>query len=114
MSEKPYLLLDMFLQTCYNISMYSKLTDLFPAATTTEIKIDVDDGWTTFNPSIAFSPVEGYRMIIRSSNYSMNELGQYLTNDPHNVIRTTNYIATLDSTLDIVNVEPIRKCKWGP
>jgi hypothetical protein len=44
----------------------------------------------------------------------MNELGQYLTNDPHNVIRTTNYIATLDSTLDIVNVEPIKKCKWGP
>ena len=92
---------------------YSALKDIFPGASTKELKIDVDPDWTQFNPSISFGP-EGYRCIIRSSNYSMNDLGQYLTHDPHNVIRTKNYIATLDSELDIVDVQQIKPCKWGP
>ena len=106
--------LDLSFDLCYAAAMnYSALKDMFPGASTQEIKIEVDDGWTQFNPSLSFSPVQGYRCIIRSSNYGMNELGQYLTNDPHDVIRTKNYIATLDSALDIVDYQPIQPCKWG-
>ncbi len=59
-----------------------------------------------FNPSIAFSPVQGWRMACRSSNYVMNPRGEYQM-PPDNVIRTTTYLAVLDSQLTITELESI-------
>lgn len=93
--------------------MYHALKDLFPGGTVQELLVSASPGWSAFNPSIAFSPVEGYRIIVRSSNYVLDKYGQYNVRDPDGTIRTRNFIGTLDSTLNLVDLHLIRTCQWS-
>lgn len=92
--------------------MYYSLNELFPGASYREWITSAVPGWSAFNPSISFSPVEGYKAIIRSSNYLMDEEGYYHMTSPEGVIRTQNHLATLDSDLNIVALDLIRG-DWG-
>ena len=94
--------------------MYHALQELFPGAAVREWITSAKEGWVAMNPSIAFSPVEGYRAILRTVNYRMNSEGQYLM--PYDgVIRTRNLFATLDGSLNIADVDYIDEAGgWGP
>lgn len=101
---------------CYSESVTTArpLNDLFPGASVRELLASTSPGWNCFNPSIAFSPDEGFKIIIRSSNYRLDQYGQYNVSDPEGTIRTRNFIGTLDSELDLVDLHPIRSTGWGP
>jgi predicted GH43/DUF377 family glycosyl hydrolase len=60
-------------------------------------------GWSSFNPSIAYSPVEGYKCIVRSSNYVITR-GQY---EYPGYIDTRNWVAHLDDDLRVTGMEEI-------
>jgi hypothetical protein len=91
----------------------SALKDIFPGGSVRELIVSAQPGWTAFNPSISWSPSDGYKIVIRSSNYSMDQEGRYNVRDPEGIIRTRNFLGTLDSTLDLVDLQPIVPCDWG-
>lgn len=95
--------------------MYHALKDLFPGASVRELLVSAQPGWNCFNPSIAFSPTEGYKCIVRTSNYVLDKHGRYGITDPAGTIRTRNLIATLDSNLDLVDLQMIHPPEngWG-
>ena len=90
------------------------LRQLFPGASTRELLVSAGPGWSCFNPSIGFSPEEGYRIIVRSSNYRLDQYGQYNVSDPEGVIRTRNFLGVLDSNLDLVDLQLLKPPDWGP
>lgn len=98
----------------YGESVYTAMKDLFPGSSVRELIVSAQPGWNAFNPSIAFSPEEGYRCIVRSSNYVLDAQGRYNIKDPAGTIRTRNLIATMDSNLDIIDLQMIQPCSWGP
>ena len=98
--------LDFSTRMCYSLWMPHKLSDLCPSTTIREIVAPTALGWSAFNPSIAQSP-SGYACIVRSSNYSMDTLGRYVTNDPDGYIRTVNYFCALDDDLAVTAMLPI-------
>jgi hypothetical protein len=81
-----------------SVATARRLVDLVAGTTVTAIPIDVDDGWSAFNPSIALDG-DGYRMIVRSSNYTLSERGYDLGGDDR--VRTRNYDVRLDADLAI-------------
>ncbi|MGH2616234.1 MAG: hypothetical protein ACRDJC_13400, partial [Thermomicrobiales bacterium] len=84
------------------------LGELAPSATRQPIALDVPEGWSRFNPSIAADPDgDGLHLIVRSSNYSMSRQLRYTIHDEGEVIRTTNYLLTLSPDLDIRETTPI-------
>jgi len=53
---------------------------------------------------------EGFKMCLRTVNYSINSNGSYTMRDPCNIVRTKNFLLTLDQNLIIQNgVELIDK-----
>lgn len=83
--------------------------ELFGSSVNRPLVMSAKPGWSAFNPSIAYSPVEGYKCIVRSSNYVITR-GQY---EYPGYIDTRNWIANLDDDLRIVgmqeiNQEPVR------
>ncbi len=73
------------------------LAEIAPSAATADLDVAVQDGWSCFNPSIA-PTADGFRCIVRSSNYRLRDGGyEYL--DPEGIVRTTNYFADLDPEL---------------
>jgi predicted GH43/DUF377 family glycosyl hydrolase len=62
-------------------------------------------GWSSFNPSIAYSPVEGYKCIVRSSNYVITR-GQY---EYPGYIDTRNWVAHLDEDLRVTGMDEINQ-----
>jgi hypothetical protein len=87
---------------------HAHINDLFPSAVVKDLVVSATFGHSAFNPSISWSPVEGYRLIVRSSNYIMTyPEGQYLMTDPGGVIRTINHLCVLDSDLNICEMAPI-------
>jgi tetratricopeptide (TPR) repeat protein len=81
------------------------LAELCPSARIAEIKLDVEPAWPQFNPSIARDG-DGFRMIVRTSNYHLDR-GVYTMLDGTDEVRTINYLATLDSELQLLDVEPL-------
>ncbi|HEU5433709.1 MAG TPA: glycosyltransferase, partial [Thermomicrobiales bacterium] len=82
------------------------LAEWVPGLRTLPLVTSVPAGWSTFNPSIAAAP-DGFRMILRSSNYVVTPRLVYTANDPAGVIRTQNYLLTLDADLQVRDVAPI-------
>lgn len=89
------------------MSRYYTLNELFPQASYREWINSAAPRWSSFNPSIAFSPEEGYKGIIRSSNYQMDYDGYYHMTNGEGIIRTRNHLATLDGNLNIVDMDLI-------
>ena len=82
------------------------LGELVPSIRTSTIEIDVDEGWSRFNPSITR---RGDRLVVnvRSSNYRIGPGGEYLGIDgrPSSVVRTTNHLAHLDGDLRVTSTQ---------
>jgi tetratricopeptide (TPR) repeat protein len=94
-------------QTRRNLVFYaSNVDELAPSLETRPIEIPVPKGWSRFNPSVAAGP-DGLGLIVRSSNYTMTKQLQYTIEDESNVIRTTNYLASLTPDLEIGRVVAI-------
>ena len=78
---------------------------MFPGTRIRDLVTAFKPGWSVLNPSIAKGP-GGYRCIVRSSNF-VERNGEYLVNDPENIVRTVNYLCDLDDQLRIITMEPI-------
>lgn len=58
-------------------------------------------GWSLFNPSIAIGPDDRMAMIVRSSNYRINDAGYYeMPSEDGDVVKTENYLLDMGSNLD--------------
>jgi predicted GH43/DUF377 family glycosyl hydrolase len=66
-----------------------------------------DEGWTLFNPTI-INYNNGYLVLVRSSNYYINQHGQYIIPDCDNNIIKTKYIQLiLDSNLNALEEKKV-------
>src|SRR4051812_46095187 len=92
-------------QTRRNQIFYTgNLPDLVPGIAIEPVEVPMPAGWSRFNPSITAAD-DGFRMILRSSNYSLSPGLDYTTDDPGGVFRTTNYLVALDPDLTVQGVE---------
>lgn len=90
-----------------NQSFYAHvLRELVPGLALRAIDLTVPPGWSRFNPSIAADD-DGYRMIVRSSNYTVDERMGFAITDGGRVIRTANYLLSLDAHCDVRSDAPI-------
>lgn len=73
-----------------------------------EIVLDIESPWPQFNPSIA-ADGDGFRMLVRTANY-FEEDGVYhgVDESDDTTTRTRNYLVSLDSTLSITDVWPVK------
>ena len=85
---------------------------LFPGTSIRDLVTAFTPGWSVLNPSIAKGP-GGYKCIVRSSNF-VERSGEYLVNDPENIVRTVNYLCDLDDNLRITSMEPIDTSEVEP
>jgi len=74
-------------------------------------------GWSAFNPSIAYSPVEGYAILFRSSNYIYNPKNNKVTGtgvgkDP-GLIENRLWFAYLNNDLEIIE-ESLKEVVFPP
>jgi hypothetical protein len=69
----------------------------------------LDKRWSAFNPSIAFSPVEGYVVLFRSSNYFFDPETASTTITVGNRVQSRMWLGTLknDWTLDLETLQEI-------
>ena len=63
--------------------------------------------WSAFNPSIAYSPTEGYAITIRSSNYVIYLDTGYLEVTNQGEIKNQVWFAELDDDLNLKNLRQI-------
>lgn len=77
-----------------------------------EIRLDLDPPWPQFNPTIA-ADGDGFRLIVRSSNYLLQD-GVYHYLEGESTIRTHNYLAELDRSLELREITPLRDTGEGP
>ncbi len=82
------------------------LEELVPSTRLAEIKLEIDPDWPQFNPSIA-ADGDGFRAIVRSSNYHVDS-GVYTSFDDSGEVRTINYLARFDRSMTLLEVEPIQ------
>lgn len=96
------------LQTHRNLVFYAPaLNEIAPATRFVPIEIPHRDGWSTFNPSIAGAG-DGFRLIVRSSNYHYHGNVMSITvDDPESIVRTENSLLSLDDDLDVRDVQII-------
>lgn len=84
------------------------ITDVFPGAIIRELVVSNTPYWTANNPSIAWSPVDGYRFVVRSSNFHLDESQCiHLSNDLDGVTRTRNFIGRMDDDLNVTELVEI-------
>jgi tetratricopeptide (TPR) repeat protein len=83
------------------------LGDLIPDTRLAQVSLTIESDWSQFNPSIAAAPDGGFEMIVRSANYQLLDKGQYRCLSRDCVIRTTNYLARLDSGLEVATARMI-------
>lgn len=76
----------------------------------------VPRGWSRFNPSIAADPDGRLRLLVRSSNYTVDGEMRYAIHDADQVIRTRNYLVrTVDpESLAIGDWYPINDLEFIP
>lgn len=72
-----------------------------------------DKTWSAFNPSIAYSPKEGYAMTIRSSNYFIYLDTGYLEVTNQGEIRNQVWFSELDSELNLKNLQKVEFAESG-
>ena len=96
-------------QTHRNLSYYVPLLgDLAPGLQPHPIDIPVREGWTRLNPSIA-TDGDGFRMVLRTSNYSyQGGVMDMRVNDSQGIVRTENYLVSLSGNLEIADVQLIQ------
>lgn len=87
------------------------LDELAPSLNLVPFAVPVEPGWSCFNPSIA-AATDGYRAIARSSNYRLHK-GWYEIFDPHQVVRTTNYLVDLSPPLTVRGSERLFEPEGG-
>lgn len=72
------------------------LEELVPSVRFGLIEVDVEPGWSTFNPSIA-SCGDSLAMVVRSANYDRRPDGSYVIDGgAGSVVRTRNYLLRFD------------------
>lgn len=91
------------------MSNYPHMAEIYRGTHLQEVVTAASPKHTAFNSCIAWSPVEGYRLLIRDSGYCMSADNlQYFMPDPDGTIRTTTIMCTLDTdTLAVLNMERI-------
>jgi hypothetical protein len=74
-----------------------------------------DKRWSAFNPSIAYSPVEGYVVLFRSSNYFFDPETSSTTLTVGNRVQSRMWLGTLkkDWTLDLETLREIDFSRAG-
>ena len=91
-----------------NARFYTKkVVELFPSFQTKEILIPCSPGFTVSGASIAVQTNQddpGFAGIVRTVNYKMS-WGVYTA--PDDIVRTENYLCTLDSDLNILTADRI-------
>ena len=85
------------------------LSALVPGLRIGEIKLQVTPAWPHFNPSIA-PDGDGFRMIVRTANYSIERGVLHADGVLHNV----NYLVSLDQGLAAASIEQIVDRSSGP
>jgi hypothetical protein len=99
-------------------SNYPPIKEIYPGARVREVINSVQRGHSAFNSSIAWSPVKGYGLIVRDSNYVMDSSNLvYETPGTEGIIRTTSHLCSLDDSLNIVDMTAItdrdvREVRW--
>ena len=71
-----------------------------------------DKTWSAFNPSICLSPVEGYGIAFRSSNYVILDTGQLHVTD-NTMIKNHVWFSKLDDNLELQDLRKIDFSKSG-
>ena len=91
------------------------LTEIAPSTRFHELVIDVDEGWSRFNPSIASRPSGGYLVTVRSSNYRLVD-GEYVDarGGPIGIVRTVNHLVHLDDDLAVLGAMRIPSIPSAP
>ena len=91
------------------MSHYPPIETVFPGARHREVVVSASPGGSAFNSSIAFSPVEGYALLVRDSNYtvSADHLVYETLPAENNKIRTVTHFCRLDSELNVFSMDPI-------
>ena len=62
-----------------------------------------DKTWSAFNPSISYSPVQGYVVMFRSSNYFFDPVARYPVLANGNRVKSRIWIANLDEDFQLVD-----------
>lgn len=94
-------------QTRRNATFYRQpLVEHAGSFVTLPLVFPVPAGWSLFNPTLAQGP-HGLTAIVRSGNYTVDGHGQYTSNDPAGVVRTTNYLVNLLPSGTLVAIDRI-------
>jgi tetratricopeptide (TPR) repeat protein/predicted GH43/DUF377 family glycosyl hydrolase len=91
----------------------AKLADLVNGVRCGELRLEVSPPWPQFNPSIACER-DGFRLIVRTANYTIDDHGGYDILDDDGVVRTLNYLVRLDRSLGILSVAGLEDRSDGP
>jgi hypothetical protein len=67
-----------------------------------------DKTWSAFNPSISYSPVGGYVVLFRSSNYFFDPVGGHAVLASGNRVKSRMWLGNLDKNFQLV-VESLRE-----
>jgi tetratricopeptide (TPR) repeat protein len=98
-----------------NLSFYTpRLRELAPGMREQPVQIPVREGWSQFNPSIAADD-DGFRMVVRSSNYQYQGSFTAVTVvDPDEIFRTENFLLFLDHDLNVRQIQTIDDAAFRP
>jgi FkbM family methyltransferase len=97
-----------------NLTFYAPhLSDLAPSLHTVPVEIPIPPGWSQFNPSIAAAG-DGFRLILRSGNTSIEPPLRYTVHAPDGIGRTTNYLLDLSPDLAIRDFQKIDDDAFRP
>ena len=77
------------------------LAYLCPSVRTAQIQFEPPGGRLPTNPSVCVHRGELW-CVVRGVNYSMNDRQQWVIHDPHNVVRTENYLGRLRANGEFV------------
>ncbi|MFN8661663.1 MAG: hypothetical protein U0075_07205 [Thermomicrobiales bacterium] len=98
---------EILLQSRRNATFYlPSLADMAPSFSCMPLEFPVSSRWSRFNPTLAQGP-GGLTAIVRSSNYTVDDQGQYTVNDLDGVVRTANYLVQLTENGNIAAVDLI-------
>ena len=83
--------------TLNNQSFYMKKLDFARKIT---VNYDMPRDYIASSPSIVANK-DGFLLNLRGVNYSIDKTGAYIIRDPHNIVRTRNFLLTLDNNLNV-------------
>ena len=68
---------------------------------------DLDYRWSAFNPSISYSPEQGYKVLFRSSNYFLDPATTDAKMTIGSTVKSNMWLGSLDDQWQITNIEKI-------